>query len=182
MHELDVLFPSPIPVRVGDGMMRVLPLRMRRLGDLLRALGPVQAAFVPGEGLALDALLQTAQAADIICIGLGCGRESLDAMDAGQRGAALLAVVAANQELFFPDRAEDAEPDEHVFSDLVQRLVDAGHRWPDILDYTYAQCRVFDAAAARQGQRDRRNALIVGRAAVASPEVFRQALAETGNG
>lgn len=185
MNELDVLFPSPVPLRIGDGVMRVLPLRMRWLGDLLRALVPVQGLFADG-AVDLDALLQSPQALEIIRIGTGCGADSAAAMDADERRAALLVVIAQNEEVFFPPPPESggdafALP-ENPLADLLQRLVAAGHRFTDLLDYTYVQCRLFDDAAARLRRDARHDALIVGRAAVASPEVFRQVLKDSAHG
>lgn len=183
MNELDVLFPSPVPVWIGERVIQVRPLPVSRIGDMLRAQWPVQELFVFGQGVEIDALLQSAQAVPMLCLGLDVSASDAAAMDADTRRAALLTVLALNMDLFFPDIPDDdAEPDPHALSDLFQRLIEAGHRWPDVQRYTLAQCRMFDDAAAR-GRRDRTHeALVINRAAVSDPKVFQQVLAAVGNG
>lgn len=182
VNELDVLFPSPVPLGIGGRIMQVLPVPVRRLGDLLRAVGPVQGLFGDGQ-VDLDALLQSAQALEIIRIGLGVLPVTAQELTADERHAAMLVVLALNETVLFPaPPADDAAPPEHALTTLLQRLIESGHRWPDIMSYTFEQAMAFDAAAARLRRDARHDALIVGRAAVSSPEIFRQVLKDAGNG
>lgn len=186
MHELDHLFPAAVEIVIGGRAVSVRPLVVREFAAMMRAMGPVQDAFrIDTLEVDFDAILCDAAAAEMIAVGLRREMDFVFSLTADERRIALAHVISSNYRFFFPENAEaEAEDDEKrnvfripdhgaVLTDTFQRLIASGHGWADILDYTLDEVMAFSASVARVAAEERRDELVVARAAVATPDVFR---------
>lgn len=176
MNELDILFPAPVMLQVGDESIAVLPIPARRFASMMRAMQPVIEAFrFDSKEVDVDALMDNPAALRIVSIGIERDEAFVGRLKRHEQLNALLLVLGVNPDFFFPDVADEADDDSHDtdFSDSFQRLVSAGHRWPDVQEYTLAQIRLFDAAAGRLTRGEQRIALLSARAAWSDASVYR---------
>lgn len=179
MIEIETLIPEPVPLNTRGGILPVYPLRVRQFGAMLRALEPVLHTFRQAtREVDLPALLErTDDVCRIIAVGLDTTEQQAAALTWENHADALLMVIGVNEDFLFPPAAGEsaaegdaAQPD--TMADTFQRLIESGHRWQDIQDYTLAQVQAFGAAAARlQRERDK-TALLTARAAASDAQVF----------
>jgi hypothetical protein len=175
MNELDILFPAPVMLQVGDESIPVLPLTARQFAPMMRAMQPVIEAFrFDTKEVDIDALMENQAALRIVVIGIACDEAYVAKLKRNELLNALLLVLGVNPDLFFPDVADSADEASHDtdFSDTFQRLISAGHRWVDIQGYTLAQIRLFDAAAGRFTRSGQRIALLSARAAWSDSKIY----------
>lgn len=179
MNELDILFPFPVNLQAGGESIPMLPLRVRQFAPMMRAMQPVMEFFrIETKEVDIDALMKSPDVLRII----GTGIERDDSFVAGlkwnQQLNALLLVIGANPDFFFPDAVGDIEDagQERALVDAFQNLISSGHRWQDIQGYTLAQIRLFDAAAGRLQRDADRMALLSARAAWSDAPLFKRLL------
>lgn len=188
MNELDILFPAPVMLQVGDESIPVLPLTAHQFAPMMRAIQPVIEAFrFDSKEVDVDALMDNPAALQIIGIGIERDVAFVARLKRNEQLNALLLVLGVNPDFFFPEVADAADEASHDndFSDTFQRLISAGHSWADIQGYTLAQIRLFDAAAGRLQRGAQRVALLSARAAWSDASVYRgllDALEGGGNG
>jgi hypothetical protein len=180
MNELDILFPAPVMLLAGGEQIPVAPLKVRQFAAMMRAMQPVMGAFrVDSKEVDIAALLDSPDALQIVALGIGRGTQFVSLLGRNQQLNALLLVLGANPDFFFPDAPaaedDDAENAKSVagMADVFQRLVSAGHAWSEIQDYTLAQVRLFGATADRLAREGDRTALLTARAAWADAPVFK---------
>lgn len=183
MNELDILFPLPASLQVGGETIPVAPLFVCQFAPMMRAMEPVMTAFhFDSKRVDIDALIADPAALRIVAIGIGRDDSFVAGLTLDQQLNALLLVLGTNPDFFFPDAAGDVnEADRgHELVDAFQRLISAGHRWPDIQQYTLAQIRLFGEASARLHRESDRMALLTARAAWTDSAVFKGVLNELG--
>lgn len=183
MNELDILFPFPASLQVGGETIQVTPLRVFQFAPMMRAMQPVMAAFrLDSEQVDIDALMADPAALRIVAIGIGRDDSFVARLKRNQQLNALLLVLGTNPDFFFPETTDDVGESGrgHELVDAFQRLISAGHRWPDIQDYTLAQIRLFDDASAHLQRESDRMALLTARAAWTDAALFKSVLNELG--
>lgn len=176
MNELDILFPFPAGLQVGGETIQVSPLRVCQFAPMMRAMRPVMAAFrIDSQEVDIDALMADPAALRIVAIGIGRDDSFVARLKRNQQLNALLLVLGANPDFFFPDAAGDIEEagQDGALADAFQSLISSGHRWPDIQEYTLAQIGLFDAAAGRLRRDSDRKALLFSRAAWSDGALFK---------
>lgn len=187
MNELDILFPAPVMLLAGGEQIQVAPLRVRQFAAMMRAIQPVIGAFrVDSQEVDVAALLDSPDTLQIIAAGIGRSTQFVSLLGRKQQLNALLLVLGANPDFFFPDAPaagdDDAENAQSVagLADVFQRLISAGHSWSEIQGYTLAQVRLFSASAGRLAREDDRTAMLTARAAWSDAPVFKGVLEALG--
>lgn len=183
MNELDILFPFSAGLQVGGETIPVTPLRVCQFAPMMRAMQPVMAAFrLDSKEVDIDALMEGPNALRIVAIGIGRDDSFVSGLKRNQQLNALLLVLGTNPDFFFPDAVDDVGDSDrgHELVDAFQRLISAGHCWPDIQGYTLAQIRLFGNASARLHRESDRMALLTARAAWTDAAVFKGVLNELG--
>lgn len=179
MTDLEALIPSPVPLSAGSETIPVMPLRVRQFGPMMRAIAPVVHAFYYAtREVDLPALLGCEDdVRRIVAIGIDRSEQFAGGFSEQERWEALLMVLALNDAFFFPEPgaesgSEDEAPPAGLWADTFQALIAAGHRWPDMQEYTLGQIRAFGSAAARQARERDKTALLTARAAGGDAALF----------
>lgn len=175
MIEIETLIPEPVPLKTGGGVLPVYPLRVRQFGAMMRAIAPVLHTFrLDTREVDLPALAEHEDdVRRIVAVGLDTTEQFAGALSVDEQADALLMVLGLNEDFFFPQAVDGVEPSGHDMADTFQRLIESGHRWTDMQDYTLAQLRAFDAAAGRLRRERDRIALMSARAAGADAATFK---------
>jgi hypothetical protein len=179
MNDLDILFPAGATLQTEGELIPVLPLRVRQFAPMMRAMQPVMAFFrIETKEVDIDALMQSPDVLRIIGIGIERDDSFVAGLKWNQQLNALLLVIGANPDFFFPDAvgATDEAGQDGALAKAFQNLIASGHRWPDIQEYSLAQIGLFDAAAGRLQRDANRMALLSARAAWSDAPLFKQLL------
>jgi hypothetical protein len=127
MHDLDILIPQAVELLIGGETLAIKPLKVGQMPAFLRAISPVMSHLTGSE---INWLVMFGEHGEdlLSAIGIAVGkpRQWIDELAADE--AILLAAKVI---------------------DAVQRLIEHGHRFPHILDYTLGQVRGFLAACER---------------------------------
>lgn len=176
--DLDLLDPPPLVVAAGGESFLVRPLKLRHLPAVVRALHGLRisrdfdlVALMRDHG---EKVLAAAAIAAEIPI------ERVERFVASEAIDLATAVLECNAAMFEP-LPEGAEGKPLQWVDAVQRLLGAGHRYGEALDYTIPLCRRFLAAINDAERARARTDLMIARAAQASRDGFEATMRSLGD-